>query len=91
MALPGDPYPPDVFDTKVQAVYNDVLASYRDDGSSVYTTAAPAAGAAHVDGAWSVAASLDIDTITDAVITRLRTDSTFASRVADELSADGDR
>ena len=34
--LPADPYPPDVFDTKVQAVFDHVITAYGDDGSSVY-------------------------------------------------------
>jgi len=35
--LPEDPYPPELFDRKVDAVFNHVVASYGDDGSSVYT------------------------------------------------------
>ena len=34
--LPADPYPPEVFDTKVQAVFDHVVTAYGDDGSSVY-------------------------------------------------------
>ncbi len=34
--LPDDPYPPEVFDTKVQAVFDHVITAYGDDGSSVY-------------------------------------------------------
>ena len=34
--LPTDPYPPEVFDTKVQAVFDHVVTAYGDDGSSVY-------------------------------------------------------
>ena len=34
--LPEDPYPPEVFDTKVQAVFDHVVTAYGDDGSSVY-------------------------------------------------------
>src|SRR5690606_7774330 len=41
-ALPADPYPPDVFDDKVQRVYDHVLAAYHDDGSSVYERQVPA-------------------------------------------------
>ena len=34
--LPDDPYPPEVFDAKVQAVFDHVLNAYGDDGTSVY-------------------------------------------------------
>ena len=34
--FPTDPYPPEVFDTKVQAVFDHVVTAYGDDGSSVY-------------------------------------------------------
>jgi type I restriction enzyme R subunit len=34
--LPADPYPPAIFDQKVQAIYDHVATAYRDDGSSVY-------------------------------------------------------
>ncbi len=90
-ALPADPYPVDVFDDKVQRVYDHVLAAYRDDGSSVYASGgrearhAASAGAAVADGA-----SLDISAVTDAVITRLRQDPAFAARVAAELSSAND-
>lgn len=42
--LPEDPYPPAVFEAKVQVVYNHVLAAYGDDGTSVYTMSALPAG-----------------------------------------------
>ena len=34
--LPADPYPPEVFDAKVQAVFDHILTAYGDDGSTVY-------------------------------------------------------
>jgi type I restriction enzyme R subunit len=34
--LPADPYPPELFDTKVAAVFNHLVAAYSDDGASVY-------------------------------------------------------
>ncbi|MEZ5374378.1 MAG: DUF3387 domain-containing protein [Microthrixaceae bacterium] len=44
--LPEDPYPPGLFDSKVDAVFNHIVASYGDDGASVYHdgAAAPSAG-----------------------------------------------
>ncbi len=44
--LPADPYPPDVFDAKVQAVFDHVASAYGDDGQSVYDGDAHAAGRA---------------------------------------------
>lgn len=34
--LPADPYPPEVFDAKVQAVFDHIASAYGDDGHSVY-------------------------------------------------------
>ena len=34
--LPADPYPPELFDAKVQAVFDHIVSAYGDDGSSVY-------------------------------------------------------
>src|SRR5690606_2956887 len=34
--LPADPYPPEVFDQKVQAVFDHIATAYGDDGTSVY-------------------------------------------------------
>jgi type I restriction enzyme, R subunit len=34
--LPADPYPPEVFGAKVQAVFDHIVSAYGDDGSSVY-------------------------------------------------------
>ncbi|MCB1026352.1 MAG: DUF3387 domain-containing protein, partial [Microthrixaceae bacterium] len=44
--LPEDPYPPGLFDSKVDAVFNHIVASYGDDGASVYHdgAGAPSAG-----------------------------------------------
>jgi type I restriction enzyme R subunit len=38
--LPADPYPPELFDTKVSAIFNHLIAAYGDDGSSVYASCA---------------------------------------------------
>ena len=83
--LPADPYPPAVFDAKVQAVYDHVLAAYGDDGGSVYTERdAPVASMTPApDG------PLDVDRISDAVLARIRSDPEFAARVAAELEVTG--
>lgn len=87
--LPVDPYPPEVFDTKVQAVYDHVQSAYGDDGSSVYTLRALPAGEARAADVATVA--LDVDRISDAVVERIRVDPEFAARVAVELDASGSR
>jgi type I restriction enzyme, R subunit len=86
--LPEDPYPPEVFDAKVQAVFDHVLTAYGDDGSSVYepdhveVEVKPAAGVA-------ILQDQDLASITDAVVERIRTDAEFASIVADQLGLPG--
>jgi len=85
--LPADPYPPEVFDTKVQAVFDHVITAYGDDGSSVYEDAevGPATGGVGV----AVLAPADLDTIADQVVERLRRDADLASRVAEQLGLPG--
>jgi len=85
--LPADPYPPELFDAKVQAVFDHVLSAYGDDGSTVYrgdlVEPMPTGTAvATLDEA-------DLSRITDDIVERIRTDAEFASRVADELRIRG--
>ena len=82
--LPADPYPPALFDAKVKAVYDHVLASHRDDGPSIYAEPEPARDF-RPDIALPMG-TLEIAQISDAVIDRLRTDPAFAARVSDVLS-----
>lgn len=85
--LPADPYPPDVFDAKVQAVFDHVSTAYADDGSTVYR--GDRIGA--VDGGSGIAtlAEPDLRTITENVVEAIRADAEFASRVAHELGLPG--
>jgi type I restriction enzyme R subunit len=85
--LPADPYPPEMFDAKVQAVFDHVITAYGDDGSSVYQgdrveVATSGAGVAMLTAP-------DIASIADSVVERIRTDAEFASRVADQLGLPG--
>ena len=86
--LPEDPYPPEVFDAKVQAVFDHVLTAYGDDGTSVYD-------GEHVRDAppWLLAVApvhdQDLASITEAVVERIRTDAEFASLVAEQLGLPG--
>jgi type I restriction enzyme R subunit len=84
--LPADPYPPEIFDTKVQAVFDHVMTAYGDDGSSVYEEdqAAAASGVAI-----AVLAPPDLDTIAEQVVERIRQDADLASKVAGQLGLPG--
>jgi type I restriction enzyme R subunit len=85
--LPADPYPPEVFDAKVQAVFDHVATVYGDDGTSVYEGAAiePATGGAGV----AVTTPPDLNTVTDDVIEQIRHDAALAARIADQFGLPG--
>jgi type I restriction enzyme R subunit len=85
--LPEDPYPPELFDSKVQAVFDHVITAYGDDGSSVYLgdRVEAATGGAGV----ATLTAPDIASITESVIERIRTDAQLASRVAEQLGLPG--
>ncbi|MGI8809092.1 MAG: HsdR family type I site-specific deoxyribonuclease [Acidimicrobiales bacterium] len=84
--LPADPYPPELFAAKVQAVFDHVFTAYGDDGTSVYAgdEVAPAPGRAVI-----VAAPADLRAIADEVVERIRVDAEFASLVAEQLGVPG--
>ncbi len=82
--LPADPYPPVVFDAKVQAVFDHVISAYGDDGSSVYRQAGATQSAPPGDPV-AVAAVPDLDSITEGVVARIKGDAAFASLVAEQL------
>jgi len=85
--LPADPYPPDIFDIKVQAVFDHVITAYGDDGSSVYS--GDRVEAATTGAGVATLTAPDIASIADSVVERIRTDAEFASRVADQLGLPG--
>lgn len=85
--LPTDPYPPELFDAKVQAIFDHVATVYGDDGSSVYQgdrveAATTGAGVATITAP-------DLASIADEVVERIRTDAEFASLVAGQLGLSG--
>ena len=86
--LPADPYPPEVFDAKVQAVFDHIVSAYGDDGSSVYGGTEDDAATAGQAGV-AVLTPPDLDTLTEGVIERIRVDAEFASRVAEQLGVVG--
>jgi type I restriction enzyme R subunit len=87
--LPADPYPPEVFDAKVQAVFDHIATAYGDDGHSVYDgtvvePVTPAGGVATVPAGPVTAAAL-----TEEVVEQLRTDAEFVALVAEKLGLVG--
>ncbi|MCA9855949.1 MAG: HsdR family type I site-specific deoxyribonuclease [Dehalococcoidia bacterium] len=87
--LPADPYPPEVFDAKVQAVFDHVATAYGDDGHCVYdgTAVEPVT---HVGGVAVVPAGpVTAAALTDEVVEQLRTDAEFVALVAEKLGLTG--
>ena len=79
---------PEVFDAKVQAVFDHVLTAYGDDGTSVYGHG-PVVGEAATGAEAVTPQEQDLASITDAVVERMRTDAEFASIVANQLGLPG--
>ncbi|MDQ1250805.1 MAG: type restriction enzyme subunit [Actinomycetota bacterium] len=78
------PYTIDIFQTKVQLVYDHVLSAYGDNGESVYS--------AQVDFTYPqdlaieyTGGSVDVHRIADDVVRRILVDPTFAAQVALQL------
>jgi type I restriction enzyme R subunit len=82
--LPADPYPPELFDAKVQAVFDHVVTAYGDDETSVYESVAPP-----TSGPAAVVAPTDLAAIAEDVVERIRVDAEFASLVAAQLGIAG--
>jgi type I restriction enzyme, R subunit len=85
--LPADSYPPEVFDAKVQAVFDHIVTAYGDDGSSVYGAEETIGGSSR--SAVAVLTEPDLDTVTASVVERIRVDAQFASLVAEQLGVAG--
>lgn len=87
--LPADLYPHELFDTKVQAVFDHVTTAYGDDGSSVYdgvtVEPVPAEGAVATVPAGPITAA----GLIEEVVERLRTDAAFVALVAEKLGLVG--
>lgn len=78
-----DPYTVDIFQTKVQLVYDHVLSAYGDDGESAYTARAEPTHSRHL-GAHRTG-YIDVNRIADDVVRRILADPTFAAHVAQQL------
>ena len=85
-SLPADPYPPNLFDAKVQAVFDHVLTAYGDDQTSVYDERR---GLAPVLDVAPAAVPVDVAEIADQVVDRIRVDTEFAALVAAQLGLPG--
>ncbi|MGH9187520.1 MAG: AlbA family DNA-binding domain-containing protein [Acidimicrobiales bacterium] len=87
--LPPDPYPGELFDAKVQAVFDHVATAYGDDGGSVYEgddVEVPSSGA----GVAALATGpVSTATLTEEVVDQLRQDAEFVALVAEKLGLVG--
>lgn len=79
-----EPYTKEIFDSKVQLVFDHVLTAYGDDGESAYSPRiliqAPGPTVGHVG-------PLDVNKIADDVVARIHEDPNFAAQVAAQLGA----
>jgi type I restriction enzyme, R subunit len=87
--LPADPYPPEMFEAKVQAVFDHIATAYGDDGSSLYdgSTGEPdrrSGGFVTIPAGPVSAAALS-----EEIVEQLRTDAEFVALVADKLGLVG--
>jgi type I restriction enzyme R subunit len=86
--LPADPYPAELFNAKVQAVFDHMVSAYGDDGSSVYAED-DATGTAAQGSTVAVLTEPDFETITQTVVERIRADAELASTLAQQLGIGG--
>jgi type I restriction enzyme R subunit len=87
--LPADSYPPEVFDAKVQAVFDHIASAYGDDGHSVYDGTAVEAAVPAVGVAVVPAGPVTAAVLTDEVVEQLRADAEFVALVAERLGLKG--
>lgn len=87
VGLPEEPYPPDLFDAKVQSIFDHVAQVYGDDGSSVYDQVLPST----TDSAVATLApgAVSIEALTEDVVEKLRQDAEFVALVAEKLALTG--
>ncbi|MFZ6005154.1 MAG: HsdR family type I site-specific deoxyribonuclease [Actinomycetota bacterium] len=87
--LPAAPYPPELFDAKVQAVFDHVATAYGDDGRSVYD-GEEVVPATHGNGVAVLGAGpVSTSSITNEVVDQLRHDAEFVALVAEKLGLTG--
>jgi type I restriction enzyme R subunit len=86
-----DAYTPDVWQRKAEIVFNHIFASFHDDGGSVYEEPAPVAVTVEpppVSPDEIAGGGLDVATVTQTVVERIKTDRAFAELVAEQLRGD---
>jgi type I restriction enzyme R subunit len=83
-------YKPEIWERKAEIVFSHIFASFYDDGASVYEEPVPVAMAepAPAVSADEVARELDVNTVTESVVERIKTDPVFAELVAEQLRGD---
>jgi len=80
-------YDPETWQRKADAVFNHIFASYYDDGGSVYDESQEIGAVAVVSPpASSVVVEINIETVTEAVVERIKADPALAERVAQQLA-----
>jgi len=87
--LPADPYPRQVFDAKVQAVFDHVATAYGDDGTSVYDSTVFEPVIATGTVATVPPGPVTAAALTEEVVKQLRTDAEFVALVAEKLGLVG--
>ncbi|HEY9557457.1 MAG TPA: HsdR family type I site-specific deoxyribonuclease [Acidimicrobiales bacterium] len=87
--LPADPYPSDVFNAKVQAVFDHVATVYGDDGTSVYEGDTVGSATSSTGLATLAAGAISTAALTDEVVEQLRHDAEFVALVAEKLGLTG--
>ena len=83
-SLPLDAYSVELFNEKVDAIFNHIVSSYSDEGTSVYAGEA-VEPVVPTGGGVAILEKADLATITDAVVEQLKNDAELASAVAAKL------
>ena len=81
--LPQEPYTLDIFTTKVQLVFDQVLTAYGDNGESAYSLRIDIQQPMGLDV--ELAGPLEVNQIADDVVARIHSDPDFAAQVAQQL------
>lgn len=85
-AMLPEPYTVDIFQTKVQLVYDHLLSAYGDDGESAYTQRVDFSDTnGHLQIEYD--GPIDVNRVADDVVARIHSDPEFAAQVAAQLDA----
>ncbi|MGI9021549.1 MAG: HsdR family type I site-specific deoxyribonuclease [Solirubrobacterales bacterium] len=79
-------YEPEIWARKAELVFNHIFASFHDDGGDVYEEPPDVAVAEPMPVTEEeIAQGLDVDTVTESVVERIKADPEFAEIVAEQL------